>query len=83
MDKIQIVGIRGVSFDDEKTGRTVNGTTFFYLMEDDHTSGKLAGKLFISAQLCDSLDYVPNVGDECWVIYNRYGKPAKFEKIGK
>lgn len=83
MEKINVVGLRGVSFDDEKTGRPVNGTSIFFTMEDEHTSGLMAGKMFISAGVRDGMDYFPAVGDQCWVIYNRYGKPAKFEKIGK
>lgn len=83
MDKINVVGLRDVSFDDEKTGRTVSGTSVFYTMEDEHTSGLMAGKMFISASVRDSMEYFPAVGDQCWVYYNRYGKVSSFKRIGK
>lgn len=83
MDKMTIVGLKGVSFKDDKTDKEINGTSFFYTMEDEHTAGLMAGKFFLSAAKRDNLDYVPDVGDEVWVDYDRYGKPARFEKIGK
>ena len=83
MEKINVVGLRGVSFDDEKTGRNVSGTSVFYTMEADNVEGLMAGKIFVSAQQRDSLDYFPKVGEQCWVDYNRYGKVSRFERIGK
>lgn len=82
MDKMKIVGIRGVSFKDD-SGRQVDGTSFYYLMDADGVAGQLAGKFFLSHQKCDRMDYVPNVGDEVWVYYDRYGKPNRFEKVAK
>lgn len=82
MDKMKIVGIRGVSFKDD-SDRQVDGTSFYYLMDADGVAGQLAGKFFLSYQKRDRMDYVPNVGDEVWVYYDRYGKPNRFEKVAK
>lgn len=82
MDKMKIVGMRGVSFKDD-SGRLVDGTSFFYLMDADGVAGQMAGKFFVSNQKRAGMDYVPSVGDEVWTYYNRYGKPNRFEKIGK
>lgn len=82
MDKMKIVGMRAVSFQDD-SGRQVDGVSYYYLMDDDRVSGQLAGKFFLSVKKRDGLDYVPNVGDEVWTDYDRYGKPCRFEKVGK
>lgn len=82
MDKMKIVGLRPVSFKDDN-GRQVDGTSFFYLMDADGVVGQLAGKFFLSHLKRDGMDYVPTVGDEVWVYYDRYGKVNRFEKVGK
>ena len=80
MDKMLIVGLRSVSFEDDN-GRMVEGTSFYYLMDADGVTGQMAGKFFLSLKKCDGMDYVPTVGDEVWVFYDRYGKPNRFEKV--
>ena len=82
MDKLKIVGLRGVSFKDD-SNRQVDGTSFFYLMDADGVAGQMAGKFFLSDQKRDGMDYVPDVGDVVWVYYDRYGKPARSEKVAK
>lgn len=82
MDKMKIVGLRSVSFTDD-SGRQVDGTSFYYLMDAEDVAGQLAGKFFLSVKKRDGMDYVPNVGDDVWVFYDRYGKPNRFEKLGK
>lgn len=82
MDKMKIVGLRGVSFKNDE-GRQVDGTSFYYLMDADGVAGQLAGKFFLSHQQRDKMDYVPDVGDVVWVYYNRNGKPNRFEKVAK
>lgn len=82
MDKMKIVGIRGVSFKDD-SGRQVDGTSLYYLMDADGVAGQLAGKFFLSHQKRDGMDYVPDVGDVVWVYYDWYGKLNRFKKIAK
>lgn len=52
-------------------------------MKADGVVGSLAGKMFLSDMKLSGLDYVPAVGDECLVYYDRYGKPGQFVKLGK
>ena len=83
MDKINVVGLRDVSFKDKKTGHPVSGTSVFYTTDDEYVTGVAAGKLFVSSYYCERMPYFPAVGDQCFVYYNRYGKPAGFERVGK
>lgn len=82
-EKIVVVGFRSVEFVDEKTQRPVKGTSFFYTMKADNVVGSLAGKMFVAETRLSGLDYVPAVGDECLVYYDRFGKPAQFVKLSK
>lgn len=81
MDKMKIVGISGYDFKNAD-GERVQGTSYFYLMDDERVTGQRAGKFSLSPQKRARMDYVPNVGDDVWVIYDRYGKPLRFEKVG-
>lgn len=82
MDKMKIVGMRECDFTDDR-GCHVQGISFFFLMDNDRVVGQVAGKFFLSHQKRGGMDYVPNVGDEVWTYYDRYGKPVRFEKVGK
>lgn len=80
MEKMQIVGIRELNFKDDN-GRQVEGTSLYYLMDDDRTIGKMAGKVFVSAQRRSSMSYFPTPGAEVVVNYDRYGRPVEFSPI--
>lgn len=77
MEKMEIVGVREVNFKDDN-GRQVAGVSLYYLMDDDRTNGKLAGKLFISTQRRQVMTYFPGPGEEVVVNYDRYGRPVEF-----
>lgn len=77
MEKIDIVGLRDVNFTDDN-GRTVDGTSVFYLVSADGVEGKMAGKLFVSRERRKQLSFFPSVGDTVAVSYDRYGKPTDF-----
>lgn len=83
MEKVRIVGTRAVQFSDDRDGRTVSGVSFYYTMLDERVEGEMAGKFFLSAQRLQDQPYVPAVGDECFIDYDRYGKVSRFEKLGK
>lgn len=80
MEKIEIVGVRELNFKDDN-GRQVEGTQLYYLMDDDRTVGKMAGKLFLSVQRRSSVSFVPNPGDIVFVNYDRYGRPVEFMPV--
>lgn len=82
-EKIVVVGFRSVEFTDEKTHKVVKGTSFYYTMKADGVVGSMAGKMFLSDMKLAGLDYVPAVGDECLVYYDRFGKPGQFVKLSK
>lgn len=77
MDTIKIVGIRDASFTGND-GKQINGTSYFYTMEDEKTEGLMAGKLFISADNLVACTVQPKVGQEVRVVYNRFGKAEDF-----
>lgn len=80
MEKMEIVGVRNVNFKDD-SGRQVEGVSLYYLMDDDNTNGKMAGKMFLSAQRRLGMSYVPSPGDYVLVNYDRYGRPVEFSPI--
>ena len=80
-EKIVVVGFRSVEFEDEKTHKVIKGTSFYYTMKADGVV--MAGKMFLSDVKLAGLDYVPAVGDECLVYYDRFGKPGQFVKLSK
>lgn len=83
MEKIQVVGMRSVSFKDEKDGRQISGVSLYCLLDHPQVEGKMADKVFISSQRLQDLPYMPAVGEEVWVDYDRYGKVSRFQQLGK
>lgn len=81
MEQVIIIGIQSVNFKDEKDGKTIVGTSFFYTQEKDNVQGLSAGKMFVSIEKSARLHYTPQVGDTVRVFYNRFGKPEDFELI--
>ena len=82
-EKIKIVGYRSVEFEDERTHKEIKGTSFYYTMQSDGVVGSMAGKMLLSAAKLSSMDYIPSVGEECLVYYDRFGKPGQFVKLSK
>lgn len=73
MEQWDVVGFRKVSFKDQKTDQKIEGYTLFLqrIPSDKEIEGMECCKQFISSQY---VDYVPVVGDQIQLIYNRYGK---------
>lgn len=80
MDVVQIVGLRRMSFTSQD-GQQVEGMNFYYLMDDSHVEGKVAGKFFMSTAVLSQVGFVPKVGETVKVFYNRYGKANAFEPM--
>lgn len=68
--EISICGSRNVSFIDEKTGKEINGKTYFYLFEDSSVEGYMPDKIFVNSRYGEPF----TVGKWYSVAYNRYGK---------
>ena len=80
MEIIEVVGLREVNFTDDN-GRTVSGTSIYFLMASDGVDGKMSGKLFVSNERKKQMSYFPLIGDEVAVNYDRFGKPADFKPV--
>lgn len=80
MEVMEIVGRRKVNFTDDN-GRNVNGYSLYYVMDDDNTEGKMAGKMFLSEQRKEGLNYFPAPGEKVKVSYDRYGRPVEFVSV--
>lgn len=80
-EKVLIVGIRKVSFTDNKTGNDVNGISLYHMRSnpmDQSLEGSMTGKDFVSntiyQQMCDALGELTLLDKEVVFSYNRYGK---------
>lgn len=74
---MEIIGKRPSGFT-TKDGTNIEGVTM-YLAEVMHSpgaEGKSAERVFLSKQKLASLDFIPAVGMEVDVFYNRFGKVA-------
>lgn len=80
-ERMTIVGTRYVSFDDDKTGRKVEGKTFYYNQARDGVDGLVSDKVFVSSQALRDIGYEPKPGDEVYAYFNRYGKVSSFELV--
>lgn len=67
---MKVVGFRKVDFRAEN-GSQISGTRLYCTFEDEKVSGVGTEAFFVSDA---KLDFVPAVGDEIQVIYNKYGK---------
>lgn len=85
-EKVKIVGIGPYSFTDSN-GRQIEGYSFHVLTTpnvpgfEGQTAAKLSVSKAVYAGWEDSHAYIPKVGHECFVFYNRYGKCAGFQPL--
>ena len=69
-----------MNFTDDN-GRTVDGTSVYYLIAADGVVGRMSGKLFVSRERRKLMSFFPEVGDEVQVSYDRYGKASEFKLV--
>lgn len=74
-DVYELVGIRGVSFKGSD-GSEVEGTNLYLTYEDDYIDGVGTERVFVTSKRFDTLSFVPEIGDRCRLMYNKYGKIA-------
>lgn len=79
-EKLTIVGIREVNYTSKKTGKPVVGTEFYYTQHplQSGVDGLVAGKLFVGANALSGFSFIPSVGDDVFVFYNRFGSVSGF-----
>ena len=79
----KVIGTAPLSFKG-KDGSLVEGTTIYTSSPLDPAkggSGCSAEKFFLSKTRLASLDFVPKVGDEVEILFNRFGKVATVRKV--
>ena len=79
MEIMTIVGCRRVHFTDD-SGRPVDGVSYYFEQETNGVEGVMAGKLFVSEKVLESMTYVPSPGEDVEVFYNKFGKVSDFRK---
>lgn len=80
MEIIEVVGLREVDFTDDRN-RQVKGTSVYYVIQADGVTGKMSGKLFVSADRRAAMKFFPQPGDTVAVSYDRYGKASEFKLV--
>ena len=80
MELYLIIGYQDMEFTGND-GNPVRGRKYFFTYEADNIKGKGSGTMFISEQLKNKLTFVPDIGDECVVYYNRYGKVFNITEV--
>lgn len=78
-DVYTLVGMRDVSFKGND-GSQVSGQNFFLTYENDKITGVGVEKIFISNSKFADLTFVPELNDQCRLLYNKYGKVADIVK---
>lgn len=72
---MKLVGFKHVCFTAKDTGALIDGYNFYLTEERQDVEGVYAERIFVSkAKLAG---YVPHVGDEIEIVYNRFGKVAR------
>lgn len=76
----KVIGFRKVSFQDRETNKNVQGYSLFLVRpgEGELFVGDEAQKLFISSEY---VPYIPKLGDEVQLFYNRYGKISDIQVV--
>lgn len=75
---MQVVGYRDSSFK-AADGTQINGITIYVTDSDTRVEGVKTDKFFMSDRVSNRSNYLPKVGDEIEVYYNRYGKLYSIE----
>lgn len=78
---MEIIGIRPSSFT-ASDGTKIEGKTVFIVesMTTPGAEGKSADRIFLSKKKLADLDFIPAVGMEVDVFYNRFGKVATLKQ---
>lgn len=78
---MQVVGFKVSSFKASDTGAQISGYTFYLAEERDGVTGVAVERAFLSDTKLAG--YVPQVGDELYLNYNRFGKINSIQLVSK
>lgn len=76
----KLVGFEGKSFTFED-GKSVNGFYIFVEEERKGVTGIATDRVFISDNKMNG--YIPVLGDEVMISFNRWGKPQEIRLVGR
>lgn len=76
---VKIIGYRDVGFAAE-SGEFVEGRTFYVGKDIDpkRGAGLSCEKIFVSDAKLKNFSFMPCIGDEVEIVYNKYGKVVDF-----
>ena len=77
---MKIIGIRPSEFKGDD-GSTVTGKNIYLTYPLEKGEGMGAERVYLSTSKLNSLGYVPTVGDEVRLEYNRWGKCCGMEPV--
>ncbi len=78
---MKIIGIRPAGFTAKDSGEYITGQNIFVTEPLSKGTGCSSERLFISDARLNQCGYIPSVGDEVEIGYNRYGKVASIRKV--
>lgn len=83
MERIKVVGIRQVRFTPKDSKQEVNGIRVYFLQDTpmQGLEGQSCDSVFLNNDLFNKLSYVPSVGQECNIDFNRYGRVSGFAPV--
>lgn len=77
-----VIGRRKVEFT-AQDGNQIQGVSLYVSYPiTKNGEGMAAEKIFLSAKKLENLDFLPEIGDEINVQYNRYGKVDTITPVG-
>lgn len=79
MEVYTLVGIRDLDFTGSD-GSKVSGCNLYFTFEHKDCDGVCTDKIFVSKKKFSELSFIPEIGCDCQVHYNRFGKVANIVK---
>lgn len=77
----EIVGLREVKFDDQRTGQTVDGLKVYATCKEEKVTGLMTEQFFFGRNKFGGLFDMFHINGHFRVFYNKYGKPDDIEII--
>lgn len=72
---MELVGYKETKFTAQDTGEVIEGINLYLTGPQDYVEGVACERVFLTKKKLDG--YVPEIGDEIELVYNRYGKVDK------
>lgn len=76
---MELVGYRRSAFTAQDTGERISGYNLYLLGEEENVEGKMTERAFLSDKRLAG--YIPRMGDEVELVYNRYGKISELRVL--